>query len=60
MPKIDFRERYPATENRGISLLERMLEFDPATRISASEALLDSYFDEIRIPEHENVPPPYI
>lgn len=30
-----------------------MLEFNPGRRISAEEALKDSYFDDIRIPEQE-------
>lgn len=30
-----------------------MLEFDPRKRISAEEAIKDSYFDEIRLPDQE-------
>jgi len=37
-----------------------MLEFNPNKRISAAEALLDSYFDEIRLPEQEEFQPPCI
>lgn len=44
---------YPAVDKRGLQLLERMLEFNPNKRISAQEALSDSYFDEIRIEEQE-------
>ena len=46
-------EMYPAVDDRGIELLNRMLEFNPEKRISAEEALKDSYFDEIRLEEQE-------
>jgi serine/threonine protein kinase len=44
---------YPAVDDRGIKLLERMLEFNPDKRISAEEAIQDSYFDEIRLEDQE-------
>lgn len=53
-PKQDgknFKEMYPGTENRGIQLLKRMLEFDPRKRISAEEAIKDPYFNDIRLPD---------
>ena len=31
-----------------------MLEFNPNKRITAVEALQDSYFDEVRLPNQEN------
>ena len=37
-----------------------MLEFNPNNRITAEEAILDSYFDDIRLPEQEEYPPPQI
>lgn len=49
----NFKEMYPGTDNRGIQLLIKMLEFDPRKRISAEEAIKDSYFDEIRLPDQE-------
>lgn len=51
---------YPGTDSHGIKLLERMLEFHPDKRITAAEAILDSYFDEIRLPEQERYEPPKI
>lgn len=51
--KIDFKEKYPGTEQRGLDLLSRMLEFNPDKRITAEEAIKDSYFDDVRIPEQE-------
>lgn len=44
---------YPAADKRGLELLQRMLEFNPNTRISAQEALSDPYFDEIRLEDQE-------
>lgn len=32
-----------------------MLEFNPQKRISAEEALKDEYFDDVRIPEQEEL-----
>lgn len=46
---------FPGTEDRGIALLMKMLEFDPRKRISAEEAIKDSYFDDIRLPDQETV-----
>jgi serine/threonine protein kinase len=40
---------YPASDKRGIRLLEKMLKFNPTKRVSAEEALKDEYFDEIRL-----------
>lgn len=45
---------YPATDEKGLNLLEKMLQFNPKKRIGAKEALQDEYFDDIRIEEQEN------
>ena len=55
--KLDLGDKYPGTDERGIELLSKMLEFNPNKRISASEILSDSYFDDIRIPEQEDFEP---
>lgn len=47
--KIDLKELYPATDPRGLQILAKMLEFNPTKRISAEEAMMDEYFDEVRI-----------
>jgi serine/threonine protein kinase len=51
---------YPGTEDNGIALLYRMLEFNPNKRITAEQAIKDSYFDDIRLAEQECLPPPLI
>jgi len=35
-----------------------MLEFNPCRRITAAEAIMNDYFDDIRLPDQEDVPPP--
>ena len=35
-----------------------MLEFDPNKRVTAAEAIMNDYFDDIRLPEQESVEPP--
>jgi serine/threonine protein kinase len=45
--KKDFREAFPQLDNDGISLMEAMLRYDPASRISAKEALRHPYFDDV-------------
>jgi serine/threonine protein kinase len=47
---VDLQKIYPGTDPKGIDLLYRMLEFNPDKRISASEALSNDYFDDIRLP----------
>lgn len=37
--KLDLQEKYPGTNEDGIALLSRMLEFNPDKRISCKEAL---------------------
>lgn len=54
---IDLHELYPAVEDRGLDLLTKMLKFDPNERISAEEALKDSYFDDIRLEDQEEFEP---
>ena len=46
---------YPAVEEEGIKLLEKMLEFSPLKRISSEEALKDPYFDEIRLEDEQEI-----
>ena len=55
--RVNLAELYPGTDARGIELLYKMLEFDPNQRITAEQALQNSYFDEIRLPHQENIAP---
>jgi serine/threonine protein kinase len=48
---MDLKEKYPGTNEEGLRLLSRMLEFNPNKRISTEEAMKDPYFNDIRIPE---------
>jgi serine/threonine protein kinase len=48
-----FQDIYPGTDERGLNLLSNMLEFNPIKRITADEALKNSYFDDVRILEQE-------
>lgn len=50
-PRVDLGTLYPGAAPEGLALLSRMLEFSPLTRITVEEALLDAYFDEVRLPE---------
>ena len=50
---LDLEDKYPGTDPAGLQLLSKMLEFSPIKRITAKEALLDPYFDDVRIPEQE-------
>lgn len=50
---IDLTELFPGTDPAGLELLKKMLKFNPNERISAIDAIKDSYFDDIRLPEQE-------
>ena len=59
MPKIHFQQLYPRASEQAIDLLEKLLNFDPAARITVEEALahpyLKSYHEEDDEPVHEKV-----
>ncbi|CDH56998.1 map kinase [Lichtheimia corymbifera JMRC:FSU:9682] len=56
MPKIPFQNLYPRANPLAIDLLNKLLEFDPAKRITVEEALahpyLSAYHDEDDEPSH--------
>lgn len=51
---LDLNKIYPGADNQGICLLKKMLEFNPNKRITAAEAIQDSYFDDVRLPNQES------
>lgn len=59
--KQDLKSAVPSLEDAGVDLLSRMLEYDPAKRISAKQALLHPYFRDLDVtilpPEPEAVIP---
>ena len=50
---MSLKEIYKAATNDCIDLLENMLVFNPAKRITIDEALEHPYFKEIRYKEQE-------
>lgn len=56
MPKIPFQNLYPRASPLAIDLLNKLLTFDPAKRITVEEALahpyLSAYHDEDDEPSH--------
>ncbi|KAF9186367.1 Mitogen-activated protein kinase [Haplosporangium sp. Z 767] len=57
MPKIHFQQLYPRASPLAIDLLEKLLNFDPAARITVEQALahpyLAAYHEEDDEPVHE-------
>lgn len=46
-PKVPFRTLFPNASDSALDLLDRLLEFDPAKRITAHEALAHPYMQDI-------------
>ncbi|KAF9288473.1 MAP kinase [Linnemannia elongata] len=59
MPTIHFQQLYPRASPLAIDLLEKLLNFDPAARITVEQALahpyLAAYHEEDDEPSHEKV-----
>ena len=49
--KLDLFEKYPGTDEQGLLLLSKMLQFNPNKRITTEMALSEPYFDDVRIKE---------
>jgi len=45
-PLINWKKAFPKLEDSGIDLISKMLQFDPAKRISAQDALKHPFFDD--------------
>ncbi|EGO01795.1 hypothetical protein SERLA73DRAFT_166309 [Serpula lacrymans var. lacrymans S7.3] len=57
-PKTPFQQVLPKASAQAIDLLERLLQFDPSKRMTATEALSHPYFTGTTNPSYGLTPPP--
>jgi hypothetical protein len=57
-PKMDWAARYPKAAPAALDLLDKMLQFNPAKRISVVEALSHPWLADYAAPHDEPVAPP--
>jgi serine/threonine protein kinase len=53
MPKHHFNESFPGSPPEAIDLLDRLLTFNPANRITIEDVIEHPYLDRARNPEVE-------
>lgn len=53
--KVPFSTLYPNADPRALDLLDRLLSFNPTTRVTVEEALAHPYFDQYYDPEDEPI-----
>ena len=52
-PKVPFERLYPKASPMALDLLEKLLKFDPAARMTVEEALAHPYLEAYHDPEDE-------
>jgi serine/threonine protein kinase len=52
-PRSDFAVKFPSCDSVALDLLQKMLQFDPAKRISVKDAIKHPFFNLVRQPQWE-------
>jgi len=53
-PKVPWKQKFPHASEEGLDLLDKMLAFNPNSRITVEEALRHPYLEDLHLPETED------